>query len=104
MKNTIGKTSDFHKAKVAQLKYWEIGQNESIKYSISLRFQIYSLFITRIIPIYYLNKFEKSTLVIKGSLGSIVFLLLLFPLLINLGWIFKKLLLMLILPSKTYIF
>lgn len=41
----IGKTSDFHKAKVAQLKSCEIGQNKTIKYNISLSFQIYTHFL-----------------------------------------------------------
>lgn len=45
MKNMIGTTSDFHKAKVAQLKSWEIGQKKSIKCSIFLSFQIYSHFL-----------------------------------------------------------
>lgn len=35
MKNTIGKISDFHKAKVAQLKSCETGQDRRIKYGIS---------------------------------------------------------------------
>lgn len=42
MEKRIGKTSDFHKAKAAQWKSCEIGQNKSIKYSISLCFQIYA--------------------------------------------------------------
>lgn len=38
IKNIIGKTSDFHKAKVAQWKSCKIGRNKSIKYIISLIF------------------------------------------------------------------
>lgn len=45
MKNMIGKTSDFHKAKVAQLKSCGIGQNKSIKYNASLSFHIYTHFL-----------------------------------------------------------
>lgn len=40
-----GKTSDLHKAKVVQLKPCEISQNKSIKYSISLSFQVYTHFL-----------------------------------------------------------
>lgn len=46
MKNMTGKTSDFHKAKIAQLMSCEVGQNKSIKYNISLFSNLHSLFIT----------------------------------------------------------
>lgn len=88
IKNMIGKTSDFHKAKVAQRKSCEIGQNKNIKYSISLSFQIYAHFL--LLELFHFitwTNVKSQLLELKGVWAALFFVCSAFISAFNKSWV-----------------